>query len=393
MQEPRTPIDYEDARKKRQRAYKRKQFFLLLFIVLLVLTILYVNDWLVQKNATSQIGEFIDSIGGTGYPIRSPGGIIQTTDSLGRNLLVMNDTNLYVYNPKGKRILNVQQVSEHSVVKTNSDRALLYHQGDRRFTVLSATTELHTEELEDGIVVADMGKGGDLVVVTAARQFTANIMVFDPDFKHVMTRRSTSDRQVSAVSISPKGDYIVVGDITTDNGVIQSIITLYHSKNGEEIAYFTLPEQFVLDVKFQSEQSFSVLTDSQFSVYSLESAKAGTNNGVYHFPAGYALEGFETNGTETLLFHYDKHSGREEMALLNGKAELLGLLPPTEPVKDAVLSDKYLYILLPTGVERYNYDLEAVEFTETQGVVRMERVRDTIYLFTKDEIQELGGNQ
>ena len=359
--------------------------------MLLVLTILYVNDWLVQKNATSQIGEFIDSIGGTGYPIRSPGGIIQTTDSLGRNLLVMNDTNLYVYNPKGKRILNVQQVSEHSVVKTNAERALLYHQGDRQFTVLSATTELHTQELEDGIVVADMGKGGDLVVVTAARQFTANIMVFDPDFKHVMTRRSTSDRQVSAVSISPKGEYIVVGDITTENGVIQSIITLYYAKSGEEVAHFTLPEQFVLDVRFQNEQSFSVLTDTQFSVYSLESAQSGTSNGVYHVPAGYALEGFETNGLETLLFYGDKHSGREEIALLNSKAELLGLLPPTGTVKDVALSDKYLYILLSTGVERYNYDLEVLEFTETQGVVRMERVRDTVYLFTKDEIQVLGG--
>lgn len=382
--EPGELYDYEKARKRRQRNYKIKQILWVLAIVLVLGIVLYLNDLLVSRNVTTQIGEFVESIGGSGYPVKRPGGTIIDTKPLGKNLAFMNDTNLYVYNPKGKRLLAVQQMSERSVMQTNAERILVYHQGDNQFRVYSSTGELFSKELEDGIIVGSMGQNGDIAIVSAARQFVAEINVFNRDFDWMMTV-SASDHQVTAVDISPKGNQVIVGYATTSGGVLQSIVKSYDVATGLEEYEMPLSDQLVLDLHYQPDGGFSVLTDTQFVCYTPQ----GEVKGSYAYPAGYELRIVEEKQGKTLLYYRDNRTEQGEFVFLDGEAQPLATLGTTQRVLDVVISTRYIYILTGDKLLQYDKTFQLQQEMEILGAQVLECVQDTVYLFTKNTIEIL----
>jgi hypothetical protein len=106
---------------------------------------------------------------------------------MGRNLALRNDTTLYIYSPKGKQLLSVQQLTEKSVAVAAKKRVLTYDYGGKKLAVHSAGKTLMTHQFEDMVLGADLGEGGEYAVITSPSHYISKVSAYNSSFQRCST--------------------------------------------------------------------------------------------------------------------------------------------------------------------------------------------------------------
>lgn len=378
-------VDFDKQRRRRQRMHRLRQLGILLLIVLGVFVALYINDLLIREDLPSQLGGLMESVGGSGYPMTLPGGVIRDVGKAGESLVILNDTNLSFYNQNGKLTANVQKMNDRTVMVGEGERVLTYTMGGHEVLINGTSGTIYTREMTDSVLSAAMGKGGDYAVVTTPKQFVAQVDVYDAKNEWRYTR-AFPDNVVAQVAISPKGENLAVGHLTTVEGSLETLVVVYSLTADEVKASFSIPDGLLVSLEYLDERTIAVLTDRQYLLFD----DKGERFGEYNLPDSLRIRIFESDGTSMLLACENNTTREQDVILLDGSAVAKGRIDSGGRVLDAVVSSQGIYLLTANGVSRYNNSLELQEEYPVQSVQRMEAVGDRIYLLTKTEIEILG---
>lgn len=388
MSIPKTPIDLEEIRKqrkKRQRNYRIRQLAVLFLIGFGILVALYINDAVVRRDIPSQLGGIVESAGGDGFPTILPSGKVKDLESVDKNLVVLKESNLYVYNNKGKQIKNIQQMTERSVVDTSADRILVYKIGGRELAVHSTTNELFTLELENNIIHADVGHSGHIAVVSSPANFVAEIAFYTAKGDKTYSL-SFSETLISSVEVSPKGKQLAATSVGSDGGVLDYKLLIYQVNTKNEPTEINLGNRLVVDVNFYQEDTISVLTDKDFLVYD---TATGQLIGSYSFIEQMELIEFRRANNDYLVLLKDKDTREYTLILINtAGTELSSLRLEQRPI-DYSFGNKTIFILKGDTIEQYNYALDMLEIFSAGGVERIYALDGNLYLIGETEIDVL----
>lgn len=382
------PVDIDKLRKKRRRNYRLRQLLFLFIILFFILAALYVNDVLVKKNVPGFLENVVEVVGGDGYPAQLPDGAIQHLDHMGKNLIVLKDSNLYIYNNKGKQIENIQQMKERTILQTNDDQMLYYNIGGNQIQVQGISGKVLDETLEDTIITAHLGDNGELAVVTWPPNFVAEIVVYntrgEPFYTSVFT-----EKLVNHVAVSTKGQQLAVATLGTDGGILDSKILLYPLDVEEENPpQIHLPDELVLWIDYLQEDTLLILTDKGYHVYGNDTQLVGS----YEFSSDLELLEYRERDGKLLLLGRDKVTRLFHVFFLSDTATERGELVLEHRPLDLAMSGKSVYILDSNGLRRYDHQLMYQEVFQLADIERIHIIGETVYLLTKNEIRLLDKN-
>lgn len=381
-------INFEKLRKNRQRMATLKRLLILAAVMAAAGAVLLINRIFVEEGLTTTLSDYAESLGGDGFPVDVPGGVIRGVGSVGKNLTVLNDTNLYIYSPKGKVVNNVQRMTDSGVGLASDSRLLTFSVGDKGFAVHSLSRELHSASLEYGILCGDLNEHGDFALVSQVKQFASKTTVYNRRFEEIYSW--SSPEYVTNVALSPNGDRMVANCIGGSGGVMESMIYLF--RFSEEIeqaqAVLTLPAHLVLDLKFPEEGRVAVLTDRQYLILDADGAQKHS----YDFGDRQiiAMEQWER---QVLLLFKTADGKRYEIVLLDANLHEKARMEISGEVRDMALSRDSIYVLSSAGIGVYDMEFKLKSKLNKRNIMHMHLVGAKIYYLTLDEICELSQSE
>lgn len=373
-------VDFEKARKKRRLAYTAKRFLVLGLIMLAVAGVIVLNNLLVEQGVSVRVNDLIESFGGTGFPTDLPGGIIRDVKNIGKNLAVLNDTNLYIYSPKARIISSTQEMSETTVLLANSERALTFNTGSKRYRIHSSSKLLAEKEAEDSILAASLSNHGEYALVTSPTRFVAMVTVYDRNFEPFFYAYS-ADNHITGVSVSPKGDMMVTSGVNTEKGMLKSIITFYRFTLKEEVSTLTFEDSLILHLGFYGDDRVAILTDREYIITD-SSGKI-----LYSYATGNEpVTAIRLYKGEALILTENREVRISEITLLDDKCAERWRVTASGNIRGIELGQKKAYILDDSGVSVYNRSGDLINRLDMRGISKIYLVGDKLYCFTQSEI-------
>ncbi len=377
-------VDFEKIRKRRQRTTTLKRLLILVGVMVLVGAAVIANEILVQEGVTTKLSDFTSSLGGAGFPIDLPGGVIHDVDNIGKNLTILNDTSMYIYSPKGKLISNLQKMTDHSIAIPTSSRVLSFEIGGKGFKINSTSRELYANTVEYGILSADINERGYFALVSPVKQFASKVFVYNERFEEIYSW--SSPEYVTNVSLSPNGEMMAINCIGGDGGVLESQIYTFRfseEKEQAEVA-LTLPDNMVLDLSFEDDERITVLTDKQFLLLN----SLGEQKKAYSFDGKHVVA-MQKRERNTLLLLQEDGSKQQELVLLDANlSEKAAIIMPTE-VKDIALGRETVYTLTADGIDVYNHSLVQKSAHAGKNISNIHLIDNRLYYLTLNEIRTL----
>lgn len=378
--------DIAKERKKRQRKYRSRKIIGLLLIFLAIFIAAYLNDVLVKKNVPGYLSGVMDSLGGSGFPVSIPDGSVRAIDSVGKNLAVLKDSNLYVYNNKGKQLENIQRMSERTVMHTNKDRVFYYDIGSRDITLHGINSKVFETTMDDNIITGSLGENGEMAVVTWPPNYVAQVKVFREDSEEAFFTYSFSEKLVSNVAVSPKGKQLAIATLSSDGGLLDYNILLYSLENKEEKPEsINLENEIVIWMDYYQEDTIAILTDRGYYIFD----KSGAHVNSYSFPSSFELVEFRCKQGQVFVMGKDTQTREYQCILLSNLAKELGNTYFDRRPTDIDIGDRYIYILTGNKILQCQNDFTVVESYPVENVERVYFLNGVLYTLTKREIDIL----
>ena len=380
--------DFDKLRRKRRRGRLIRRIAVLVAVLLGALIVLSLNDMLVDVGVLHYINDFFADFGGDGYPIPAPGGTLRDAKSLGANIAILNDTNLFIYNKRGKELQGVQRMNDGTILLTAGGRALTYDVGSARFRLFSRSNILLEGESEYAITSAALGRKGNYAIVTSHKQFTAQATVFDPAFE--LEFQWSSNELVAGLALSPDGDSMAAGCVGAQGGVLCSTVLLFSFDRQNEIARLEFMDELLLHLEYVSDKKVGVLTDRGYHIMD-DTGKLAASRSF----GGERLVESRFEGGAALLLCENPESRTQTIILLDKNGAELGVLRTGIRVRDMQLGAREVYLLTEEGIAVYDMELSHKQTVEAGGVMRILLAADTLYCLTPEQIYivDTGTNQ
>lgn len=375
-------VDFNKVRRRRQRSVTLKRLFVVAGVMLLTGAVIFTYNLLIVENATTGLRDYFESRGGMGFPADLPGGVIRDVTSIGENLAVLNDTNLYIYSKKAKIVQNIQRMTEHTVAVPSDSRVLTFSVGSRGFSVHSIGREMFTQTLELGILCGTMNRGGDFAVIAPVKEFASKVYVYDRYFRQIYSW--SSPEYATNVSLSPEGGRMAVNCVSgSEDGVLESLLYLFtfaENRENAEVA-LTLQDNLCLGLDFQESDRIALLTDKQYMIVD----QAGNVTQKYDF-GGRQLLAREFSGKQALLLFAGQDRHESELVLLNENLSEQAALQLDEKVLDLAFGADQIYVLTGSGLTGYDLDMKQISVLEQRGILNICLVGERLYYLTYNRI-------
>lgn len=386
-------IDFNKLRKRRQRAALARRLLVLSAVAAVLLGAVALNSYLVEEGFTVRLSDMVQGMGGSGYPVTLPGGMIRNVRGAGDHLAVLNDTNLYIYSPNGKQVGSFQRMSSNTVLLATPDRLLTYDEGAKRFVIHSRSKMLLEQDLDYGMIVATINDHGDYAIVTSANGFISEIKVYNKKFLSMGTF-SFIEHIVHSVALSPKGAVMAAGWASTRDGVLYSSVRLYRldipqeeAKAVAERTTFELPDNLIVDMWFIDEEHIAILGDRSYTV--IDSAGSLVNS--YSF-GERRLIASEHQGKTVLLQLEDPIERRQDVVVLDADLNERGVYSTESVVQDIALSPRRVYILEGDVIYTRDHHMQPTSQNPEFPVPHAGSITfagDKLYYLTREEICQL----
>ncbi|MDL2232259.1 DUF5711 family protein [Ruminococcaceae bacterium OttesenSCG-928-L11] len=373
-------VDFNKIRRRRRLTQNVKRLLMLALVVGAVAGIVLLNALFVEKGLSVKVSDLIESMGGDGFPTDMPGGIVRDMKGMGNNLLLLNDTNLFLYNKKAKIVTNVQRMSSKTVMTANDNRVLTYETGGKIYRI-HTPSQTYEAELENSIVAADMGQDNTFALVTTSRQRVAEVAVYkNHTDSHVFLWASPEDHLYN-VALSPKCNLMAVASVTTSGGVLKSVVNLFNLGMEDKLAEAAFEDSLILEMHFYTQDRVAVLTDREYCILDTTGKKLGS------YPVdGVEIIGFDFDGKHAVLLTENKEARRWQAILLDDGAKVTATKEMSSRIRDAEVDNKRVYLHTDSGISAYDHDFKLDYSLPLRGISRMEMVGGRVYYCTDEQI-------
>lgn len=333
--------------KKRKRLIKRSLLFLLLSAFLLVL---YVNRdlWIPKLEQIGQTQQIVTqnkdgSLSGNKFPLSIYGGTSYQTGEMDELLLILSDAYLYLYRADGALVDTRQHAYGSAMLQTAGDYALVYESGSDRFRLETKNKTVYEKSAADHIVFGRVSADGYVALVTASETSACKLVVLSADGKQIYQRNCVQELSEVVFDTENGGCYAV--SITTENGVLQSLVHSYDFKS-EQARWTSVPlDMLCISVYNTKDGGVFVLGDVGCAY--LDSG--GAVRSTYVYPDTLVCGDFYRDTAAILLRNDEKRSN--SVVLLEGAGAAPVLMDFSSTVKDVAVRSNTVTVQTRTAIE------------------------------------------
>ncbi len=378
--------DLKYARKIRSRKRAARHFFILMILFIIIFTFYLLFEKVKEFDIKTRINDIIISMGsGPGFPVDIAGREPIKFYQAGGMPAILNDSNNYVYNSKGKTILNITHGYNIPIAESKNGKILLYDLGGRKLQIHSLSRQLLEMELDQTIIDADISENGYFAVATSSNDYVGEVSVYNEKGKNTYKWLSAQNI-ITDISISPKGDYLAVSAINTDKGSEISCLYLFKIDT-QTYKKIDFVEEYPLSVRYRKNNELTLITDKSIKSYT----NSGRQIGKYEFK-NKILSNFYDESINTALV-FTEHGKKDEYTVvqLNNKAEVLSENKINKKILDIMIDEKGSCITTEEEIIFIDLTGNEVEKLTVPWVKKSLIIGQQFYYSTHNEIYKLNG--
>lgn len=262
------------AREKKER--KRYRISVCIAVVLVV-TLIALQIFSPTGIVESTQNFFASMGGGGGYPVSISGVKINNIYYQSGKIFALTDTSYYVYNSRGKEIVEYQHGYLNPVLSTSEARTLVYDRGGNGIRVDLLDRNLLDTNLKNNIVSADICRSGRIAVATEANDYVAQLTVYSKAFESIF-RWSSSEQQISCVALSNNGKKVAAVTVSSKNGSFNSTVHIFDVSTAEKIATVEFAGELIVSLENKDDNMLCVSSGDMISVFDWEGGNKKTVN-------------------------------------------------------------------------------------------------------------------
>lgn len=371
-------------RKRTRRNLLRQIFALLVLTAFILLCIVFFTQLTGGGLGITIMDTYYSIFGGNGYPVDSPGGIVKEMYVSGNDLVVLNDTNLYIYNKNGKMIGNYQHRYPTPILSRSSGRLLTFDRGGKNLRIDAKSSAVKELTLGQTIIAADVAPGGAFAVATTSDKYIAQVQVYNDRQEPSYTWYS-SENLVSHVALSQDGKLLAVGCIDAKGGVLASSVKIFQAKAGqvEEISATEFLDENIVWIDYERQNQITIITNKRVVLLN----DKGENLGEFLFGQN-RLNRFELGGNHLVLAFGDYTADRYlDFVVLDKECNVTGTKRISSRINDLSAGADGIYLLHDNTLEFYDFQLQNHFQEQLQDAVAIAGGNGRVYYATDREIR------
>lgn len=380
--------DLRKARKIRSRKRAAKQFLILLILFIIVFIGYLLFDKAKEWDIKTRFNDMVVSMGsGPGFPVgisgREPIKFYQTAGMP----TVLNDSNNYVYNSKGKTINNITHGYNIPIAESKNGRILIYDLGGMKLQVNSLSKNIISMSFDQTIINADISENGYFAVATSSDNYVGEVAIYNEKGKETYKWYS-SNNIITDISISPKGDYLAVSAVNTEKGFEISYLYIFKidTQTYEKLEF---KDEYPISVRYRKNNELTLITNKSIKSFT----NMGREIGSYNF-SNKILSNFYDEGNNTALV-FSEHGKKNEFTIvqLNNKMEVMSDYKMYRKIFDIMIDDYGSCITTEDKILLIDLNGNKVAEYDTPWAKKSLVIGDKLYYTTHSEIYKINGVQ
>lgn len=324
----RAPKDIYAMRKRKKRRRVFRQSIWLLLLAMTVLVLYRQRDVWLPKLETiglrhqTQLQEAQDG----NFPLYIFGdNEFQIAQSAG-NLLVLNDSYLYVYETDGSLLSSRQHTYGSAMMQTAGNYVLLYESGGTHFRLETTEKNRFEKTLTDPIVFGRVSGNGLTAIVTGADTCACRLLVFNQKGQQIYERNCVE--RIADLTFHPDEGGCYAVSIRAEEGGLVSVVHSYSFTASEDIWSSQPLDTLAISVYNTSEGELFLLGDTMSCFLTAQ----GNLLTSYVYPDALSCGCFAGNTAALLLTNSEKRT--ESLVILNNMASSPILRSYDKDIKD-----------------------------------------------------------
>ena len=318
---------------------------------------------------------------GDDFPQELPSGKIRDLAPIGKDLVVLTDSNLFVYNSQGKQTGGYLHGYANAICRTNGDRVITFDRGGKRFRVDSRTQELFSATLDYPIVSADISRKGYVAVAAGDNRYQSRVTVYDQEFDEIFIR-SSSDLVVD-LKLDNRGEGMAISSVGAREGQLISAVTLFRFTQKDPTAQIELPDELVLSMAYAKDGNVQVITDRRAALFSAEGAELASVS----FNEAYVNRFVNlTQGGMFVLLDELGDGNNLHLMSLDETLTARGDTPVGNKVQSMDYANGWLYLAAREGVTAYDENLGNSRALDLPELYQVQPAGNFVYGITSDSI-------
>ena len=190
----------------------------------------------------------------------------------GKNICILNDKNLKIYNPSGEEETDISVDINTAVFDSNGKYLAIAEKNGQNLCTIFDKTFLWKQQVDGEILHISINKNGYVAVVTTDTTYKSIITLYDQNGKSVLKNYLSSSRVVD-VSISNDNKYVAFAELDTMVALIQSNIKIISVdkalENAEEAIVYTYnadTSEMIVNINYQDKGVLACHLDDSIKV-------------------------------------------------------------------------------------------------------------------------------
>ena len=190
----------------------------------------------------------------------------------GKNICILNDKNLKVYNPFGESITEVA-IDINTAIFDSYDKYLaIAEKNGQNVCVIFDKDIIWKQKVDGEIEKISLNRNGYLAIITTDTTYKSIIIVYDSNGKQLL-KNYLSTARVTDVSISNDNKYVAYSELNTSGTLLQSNVEILSiekasndSKDAKFFSYQSDLSTMIVDIKYQNKDNLVCVYDNSVNV-------------------------------------------------------------------------------------------------------------------------------
>ena len=194
----------------------------------------------------------------------------------GKNICILNDKNLKIYNESGQEATNIPVDVNTALFDSNGKYLAIAEKNGHNLCTIFDKTFLWKQQIDGDILQVSINQNGYVAVVTTDTTYKSIITLYDQNGKSVLKNYLSSSRVVD-VSISNDNKYIAFAELDTTGALIQSNIknisvdkALTNSEEAIIYTYNAEPSKMIVNINYQDKDFLVCVFDNSVEKINLK---------------------------------------------------------------------------------------------------------------------------
>ena len=349
----------------KRRRQKRRMLVLAALVLLLALGFALLSG--AFSGSLALLGDAMDTFTiyasreGGSWPANTGIEVPKQIEPLAGGFVELDAEDVVVYSSYGGRLRAVQPGYARPVITTGNARFLVYNRGGAELRVESRTRTLYTASFENPLLLASVSNNGTVAAVTSSARYAAELYVYDPGFRELLTWRMTgAEGTPIALAFSTDNRRLAVGTLAARSGQMASTVTLLDLRGEDQPVYTATTGSTLLRLQWMGRDRLLAVFDNYLTL--LDTARM-TETARYDIGGG-TLQSVSVSGRQTALLLNVR--GTNTLVTLDESLTPLAEIPAGQATA-ITAAQTGVYLVCADRVQFYGYD----------GVQRWEHLCDT----------------